>query len=37
MQRVSEGFGAMPPFGATLSVEEIHDIAAYVVDELPHD
>jgi len=37
MLRVTEGFGAMPPFGATLTSEEIHDISAYVVGELPHD
>jgi alcohol dehydrogenase (cytochrome c) len=36
MLRVTEGFGAMPPFGATLTTEEIHDISAYVVGELPH-
>ncbi len=37
MLRVTEGFGAMPPFGATLTTEEIHDISAYVVEELPHE
>jgi alcohol dehydrogenase (cytochrome c) len=36
MLRVTEGFGAMPPFGATLTTEEIHDVGAYVVGELPH-
>ncbi|HSG64684.1 MAG TPA: c-type cytochrome, partial [Gammaproteobacteria bacterium] len=36
MLRITEGFGAMPPFGATLTLEEIHDVAAYVVGELPH-
>jgi quinohemoprotein ethanol dehydrogenase len=36
VQRVRDGFNAMPPFGATLSADEIQDIAAYVVEELPH-
>jgi len=36
MLRIAEGFGAMPPFGATLTLDEIHDVAAYVVEELPH-
>jgi alcohol dehydrogenase (cytochrome c) len=36
MRRVTEGFNAMPPFGGTLSPEEIHDVSAYVVEDLPH-
>jgi quinohemoprotein ethanol dehydrogenase len=36
MLRVTEGFGAMPPFGSTLTPEEIHDISAYVIGGLPH-
>jgi mono/diheme cytochrome c family protein len=36
MLRVTQGFNAMPPFGATLTLDEIHDVGAYVVEELPH-
>jgi quinohemoprotein ethanol dehydrogenase len=35
-QRVAQGFNAMPPFAATLSPEQIQDVAAYVVERLPH-
>jgi quinohemoprotein ethanol dehydrogenase len=35
-QRVRDGFNAMPPFGATLTADEILDIATFVVEELPH-
>ena len=31
IDRVTNGMGAMPPFGATLSEQEIADVAAYVV------
>jgi len=36
MQQVREGLDAMPPFGAALTPEQIHDISTYVVEELPH-
>ncbi|MFP6828264.1 MAG: PQQ-binding-like beta-propeller repeat protein [Gammaproteobacteria bacterium] len=36
MQQVREGLNAMPPFGAALTPEQIHDISTYVVEELPH-
>ena len=36
MQQVSEGLDSMPPFGAALTPEQIQDISAYVVEELPH-
>ena len=36
MQQVSEGLDTMPPFGAALTPEQIQDISAYVVEELPH-
>ena len=34
--RIARGFNAMPPFAATLSPDEIQDVAAYVVERLPH-
>jgi alcohol dehydrogenase (cytochrome c) len=36
MQQVREGLNAMPPFGAALTPEQIHDISTYVVEDLPH-
>ncbi len=36
MRQVREGLNAMPPFGAALTPEQIHDIGSYVVEELPH-
>jgi alcohol dehydrogenase (cytochrome c) len=36
VQLVSEGRNAMPPLGATLTPEQIRDVAAYVATELPH-
>jgi len=36
MQQVREGLNAMPPFGAALTPDEIQDVSAYVVEELPH-
>ena len=35
MQVVRDGFNTMPPFGSALTLEEIHDVSAYVVDALP--
>ena len=34
--RFEKGLNAMPPFGAALTPEQIHDISTYVVEELPH-
>jgi mono/diheme cytochrome c family protein len=36
MQHVRNGLNAMPPFGAALTPEQIQDVSAYVVAELPH-
>ena len=36
VQSVEKGLNAMPPFGAALTPEQIHDISTYVVEELPH-
>ena len=36
MQQISDGLNIMPPFGAAFTAEEIHDVSAYVVGELPH-
>jgi quinohemoprotein ethanol dehydrogenase len=36
MQIVSEGRNTMPPLGATLTAEQIRDVAAYVATMLPH-
>ena len=36
MQRVRAGFNTMPGFGGAFTEEEIRDVSAYVVDELPH-
>jgi mono/diheme cytochrome c family protein len=36
VQIVSEGRNAMPPLGATLTAEQIRDVAAYVATMLPH-
>lgn len=36
IQQVTNGGGAMPPFGGTLSEEEIENVAAYVVQEITH-
>ena len=36
MQRVNDGINTMPPFGAAFTPEEIHDVSAYVVEDLPH-
>jgi mono/diheme cytochrome c family protein len=36
IQQVTNGGGGMPPFGGTLSEEEIHNVAAYVVQEITH-
>ena len=33
---VSEGRNEMPPFGASLTPEQIRDVAAYVATKLPH-
>jgi len=35
-QQVTNGGGGMPPFGGTLSEEEIKNVAAYVVQEITH-
>jgi mono/diheme cytochrome c family protein len=32
VDRVTNGFGAMPPFAGTLSEQQIQDVAAYVVE-----
>jgi mono/diheme cytochrome c family protein len=32
VDRVTNGMGAMPPFGETLSEQQIQDVAAYVVE-----
>ncbi len=37
MQIVSEGRNTMPPLGATLTPEQIRDVAEYVATMLPHD
>lgn len=34
--QVTNGGGGMPPFGGTLSEEEIQNVAAYVVQEITH-
>lgn len=34
IQQVTNGGGGMPPFGSTLSEEEIENVAAYVVHEI---
>jgi mono/diheme cytochrome c family protein len=34
IQQVTNGGGGMPPFGGTLSEEEIENVAAYVADEI---
>lgn len=36
IQQVTNGGGGMPPFGGTLSEDEIKDVAAYVVQEITH-
>jgi mono/diheme cytochrome c family protein len=36
IQQVTNGGGGMPPFGGTLSEEEIKNVAAYVVQEITH-
>jgi quinohemoprotein ethanol dehydrogenase len=36
VQTVSEGRNQMPPFVATLTPEQIRDVAAYVAQKLPH-
>jgi mono/diheme cytochrome c family protein len=36
VQQVTNGGGGMPPFGGTLSEEEIKSVAAYVVQEITH-
>ena len=36
IQQVRDGLNTMPPFGGALTPEEIQDISAYVVEELPH-
>jgi mono/diheme cytochrome c family protein len=36
IQQVTNGGGGMPPFGGTLSEEEIQNVAAYVVQEITH-
>jgi alcohol dehydrogenase (cytochrome c) len=33
---VTEGRNQMPPFGRTLSADQIRDVSAYVADRLPH-
>ena len=37
VQIVSEGRNTMPPLGATLTAEQVRDVAAYVATMLPHD
>ena len=36
MERVRNGLEIMPGFGGSLTEEEIQDVSAYVVEELPH-
>jgi alcohol dehydrogenase (cytochrome c) len=36
-QTVTDGRNSMPPFSATLTAEQIRDVAAYVASMLPHD
>jgi cytochrome c5 len=36
IEQVTNGGGGMPPFGGTLSEEEIENVAAYVVQEITH-
>ncbi|MBS1894387.1 MAG: c-type cytochrome [Actinobacteria bacterium] len=36
IQQVTNGGGGMPPFGGSLSEEEIKGVAAYVVQEITH-
>ena len=36
MDRVRNGLEIMPGFGGSLTEEEIQDVSAYVVEELPH-
>jgi mono/diheme cytochrome c family protein len=36
IQQVTNGGGGMPPFGGTLSEEEIENVAAYVAQEITH-
>jgi mono/diheme cytochrome c family protein len=36
IQQVTNGGGGMPPFGGTLSENEIKDVASYVVQEITH-
>ena len=36
MQQVRGGLNTMPPFGGAFTPEEIQDVSAYVVEELPH-
>jgi mono/diheme cytochrome c family protein len=36
IQQVTNGGGGMPPFGGTLSKEEIENVAAYVVQDITH-
>jgi mono/diheme cytochrome c family protein len=36
IQQVTNGGGGMPPFGGTLSEDEIKSVAAYVVQEITH-
>jgi mono/diheme cytochrome c family protein len=37
LQIVSEGRNAMPPLGASLTPQQVRDVAAYVATKLPHD
>jgi alcohol dehydrogenase (cytochrome c) len=37
LQVVSEGRNTMPPLGASLTAEQIRDVAAYVATKLPHE
>ena len=36
MQRVRDGFDAMPSFGVVLTPAEILDVSSYIVEDLPH-
>ena len=36
MLRVRDGFNTMPGFGGAFTEDEIQDVSAYVVEELPH-
>jgi alcohol dehydrogenase (cytochrome c) len=37
VQIVSEGRNTMPPLGASLTPQQVRDVAAYVATKLPHD